>query len=48
MISGFGLLAGLMVLSQSYIEPENFGSTVVGISLCMGLVALCFLLPRTQ
>jgi DNA-binding helix-hairpin-helix protein with protein kinase domain len=46
MVSVFGLLAMLMLLSQSYIEPENFGSTVVGISLCMGLVALCFLLPR--
>jgi DNA-binding helix-hairpin-helix protein with protein kinase domain len=48
MVSGFGLLTVLMLLSQSYIEPENFGSTVVGVSLCMGLVALCFLLPRHQ
>ncbi len=48
MVSGFGLLTVLMLLSRSYIEPENLGSTVVGISLCMGLVALCFLLPRTQ
>jgi serine/threonine protein kinase len=48
MVSGFGLLAVLLLLSQSYIEPENFGSTAVGISLCMGLVALCFLLPRNQ
>jgi DNA-binding helix-hairpin-helix protein with protein kinase domain len=46
MVSGFGLLAVLMLLSQSYIEPENFGSTLVGVGLCMGLVALCFLLPR--
>jgi DNA-binding helix-hairpin-helix protein with protein kinase domain len=48
MISSFGLLVVLLLLSQSYMEPENFGSTVVGISLCMGLVALCFLLPRNQ
>lgn len=46
--SGFGLLTVLILLSQSYIEPENLGSTVVGSSLCMGLVALCFLLPRNQ
>jgi hypothetical protein len=48
MVSSFGLLVVLLLLSQSYIEPENFGSTVVGISLCMGLVVLCFLLPRNQ
>ena len=45
---GSGLLAVLVLLSKSYIEPENLGSTVVGSILCMGLVALCFLLPRNQ
>jgi serine/threonine protein kinase len=45
---GSGLLAALVLLSQSYIEPENLGSTVVGSGLCMALVALCFLLPRSQ
>jgi DNA-binding helix-hairpin-helix protein with protein kinase domain len=45
---GSGLLVSLVLLSQSYIEPENLGSTLVGSSLCMGLVALCFLLPRNQ
>ena len=44
MLISIGMLA--IVLSQATLEPETFGLTIVGLGLCMGLVALCFLLTR--
>jgi DNA-binding helix-hairpin-helix protein with protein kinase domain len=35
-----------LILRQSAIDSETFGLTIVGLSLCLGLVGLCFLLNR--
>jgi hypothetical protein len=47
---GIAMLLGSVVVGllihQSTLDPETLGLTGVGLSLCLGLVALCFLLAR--